>query len=90
MTTTNNILADHGFEIEHTGGGCLSLVLTLPNGCAVWVTDQGGCDVPTWVNWMVGVYPADWEGDGNEALFMACSDDSLFGLADAVAAALAI
>lgn len=87
--TINNILADYGFEIEQTGGGCLSLSFTPPNGCTVLVTDQSGCDVPTWVNWMVGVYPADWDGDGNQALFMACSDDSLFGLSDAVAEALA-
>jgi hypothetical protein len=87
--TTINILADHGFEIEPTGGGCSLLSLYLPHGAYVWVSTLDGCDVPTWSDWRVCVYPADWDGAQDTLLFDAFSDDSLFGLADAVAAALA-
>jgi len=88
--TTTNILADHGFEIEHTGGGCHLLSLYLPSGAYVWVSDYEGCEAPTWADWRVCVYPANWDGDYGALLFDAGSDDSLFSLSDAVAAALAV
>jgi hypothetical protein len=89
MTTITNILADHGFEIEHTGGGCSLLSLYLPHGAYVWISTLDGCDAPTWSDWLVCVYPADWDGAPATLLFDASSDDSLCGLSDAVAAALA-
>jgi len=88
--TINNILADHGFEIEHTGGGCHLLSLYQPSGAYVYVSDVQGCNVPTWVDWRVCAYPADWDGNYNALLFDAGSNDSLFGLSEAVEEALAV
>jgi len=85
----DNILAKEGFEVEHTGGGCHLLSLYLPSGAYVWVSSQAGSDVPTWEDWHVGVYPAEWDGDGDAMLFDAWADDCMFGLRDAVAIAIA-
>jgi hypothetical protein len=85
----DNILAKEGFEVEHTGGGCHLLSLYLPSGAYVWVSSQAGSDVPTGKDWRVGVYPADWDRDGDAMLFDAWADDCMFGLRDAVAIAIA-
>jgi hypothetical protein len=86
----DNILAGEGFEVEHTGGGCHLLSLYLPSGNYLWVSSQAGSDVPTWADWYVGAYPAEWDGDVDAMLFNAWAEDSLFGLREAVAAAIAI
>jgi hypothetical protein len=84
----DNILSGQGFEPEHTGGGCHVLSRYLLSGAYVWVSDTHGCDVPTWEAWRVVAYPPGWDGGPDTALFDAYADDSLFGLREAVAAAL--
>jgi hypothetical protein len=86
--TIVNILAAQGFEVEGGGAGCRLLSRSLPNGSVVWVTVQNGDDVPTWGDWMICAYPADWDGAPETRLFDAYADDSVFGLIDAVEAAI--
>jgi hypothetical protein len=87
--TITNILADHGFGVEHTGGGCYVLDKSFPCGSWVWVSTENGDDVPTHADWRVCVYPANyWDADGGELIFDAHSED--YGAAtvfDAIAAA---
>lgn len=36
----------YGFELHHSGGGCMALVKELSNGDSLWLTDESGSDVP--------------------------------------------
>lgn len=36
----------YGFVEAGTGGGCMALILDLPNGDSLWMTDGSGCCLP--------------------------------------------
>lgn len=52
--------ADYGFKLESTGGGCMALTKTLPDGRYIWLTDLDGCRIPTSAaDTMIGLYHAN-------------------------------
>jgi len=36
----------YGFFAHHTGGGCMALVKQLEDGRQIWLTDEGGSEIP--------------------------------------------
>lgn len=36
----------YGFYPHHTGGGCMALVKSLEDGRQIWLTDEGGSEIP--------------------------------------------
>jgi len=52
------IAAALGFSEETTGGGCVVLTLYHANGGAIWVTDDGGLQMPCPASpsFLVGIY----------------------------------
>lgn len=76
-----------GFEIELGGGGCEFLSRYAENGAYVWITAAGdGVGMPSDDDWLIGFYPANWDGD--EIDFIRSSDsgaDLLESLAGAIA-----
>jgi hypothetical protein len=37
---------DYGFHEVQTGGGCKALILQLPDGGSLWLTDEDGISLP--------------------------------------------
>jgi hypothetical protein len=53
---------DYGFQEAHTGGGCMALILRLPDGGSLWLTDDDGMRLPEpgdWKHILLGRFDAD-------------------------------
>ena len=46
----------YGFEVWHTGGGCMALRKDLPNGDYYLLTDADGSAIPTQEEWATAIY----------------------------------
>lgn len=49
---------DYGFAHMNTGGGCLALVLELPEGEYLMLTATDGISLPTAKDWLIARYDA--------------------------------
>jgi hypothetical protein len=77
-----------GFEHEMTGGGCFALSYYHPvTDARILATASDGNGYPDLDDWMVGVYPSDW--DGSQCAYF-CSDTGDLSLEQAVARAVEI
>lgn len=62
--TAREIAKTLGFEPELTGGGCVALTRYWKSGSHVMLTDNGGLQMPESLNdWIVCVYPPEWDGE---------------------------
>lgn len=52
----------HGYDIEHTGGGCTALVKRLEDGRSLWIS--AGCESPEIVEMCVECYIHHEDGTG--------------------------
>lgn len=79
------ILTGLGFTPEIGGGGSVFMSIYRADGSHIWITETQGCDMPTESDWMIGVYPPDW--DGEQINYLYCEDSPL-SLFDAARAAM--
>lgn len=47
---------EYGFEVYHTGGGCMALRKDLDNGDYFLLTDDSGSAIPTAEEWATAIY----------------------------------
>lgn len=67
-------LAAIGFGPEMTGGGIFAASRYFPNGAHVLITGWEGSGLPEAGDWLVGIYPPNWEGE-EIAYFASDADD---------------